>query len=525
MKLRIYQQEAFDNYKENKTKPEIAFVIPQRGGKSVIISKITNMILKEGRKVIIMTTFGELIDQLKDHLDVEPRILRGTRSNNVESNVILGLEQTIHKRLDKLKDFEGCVILKDEGQGYDQKRTTEIIDSISPIQVCHFNGTPYDAKGLALYPKAHIIKPITMEKMVEDKFICETKHFVPHFTSKLKFDEVKMTGGDYTSEQLEGLLDEEWFKKDFKEWFDSIKPENRHTIIITASIKMAEFIAEILEYKQYSNEQGSLFSQNKQSDDLVLQSVIHSKKSDSHNDSSIKAFNEGKIKILISVSKLAIGFNSPIADTLVNLRATKIRRLFNQLVFRASTLSEGKNFAEHYDIGNCLIEHGFPEFDYEPPSDVKDLKALNRRLGIKQVNGMIGDGVYEISKKNIALFDKEIGKLKQKDLVKCSIKELKKLFNNSNNVYELISIALIVSDKLTAHSYNKNSYGWTTKPYADMEGKVLEWDVVTASVKKRLNTLLKERKKITSIHYYLDWLIKDSWIKFTIIEDTEKIDF
>ena len=72
-----------------------------------------------------------------------------------------------------------------------------------------------------------------------------------------------------------------------------------------------------------------LFNYDKEKTELEV-GIVHSKRKDTN--SPIKAFQEGRLRVLISVSQLSIGFDAPIADTMILLRPTKIRRLFNQII-------------------------------------------------------------------------------------------------------------------------------------------------------------------------------------------------
>jgi superfamily II DNA or RNA helicase len=256
-------------------------------------------------------------------------------------------------------------------------------------------------------------------------------------------------------------------------------------------------------------------------DNQLFSAVVHSKRKDSHNDSMISKFQMGEIKVLISVSKLAIGFNSPIADTLINLRPTKIRRLFNQLVFRASTKYEGKTHAEHYDLGNCLLEHGFPEQSYDPPIDKHTKTIIDKALKINELEVMLDeskDDDVEISPKILKAWKEDVRVLNNRRVEDLSLREIKKVYNSETNIYNLIKIALEASTRTSNNRYRNNSYEWICKPYKEKEPTILEWDLVTKLVKKRMNVLLKKGKKITSIHFYLDWLINESHINFTIID-------
>ena len=853
MQLREYQESAIEKYNKFPEAKEILMDVPQRGGKSVLISEIANINLDLKNKVVIMTTFSELISQLKDHLKTEPKIMQGSKSKDIESSVLLGLEQTIHRRLDQLEDFKGCVILKDEcftpdveiltengwqrfdkldksikvaqynsetleidfinpvryidnkysgdmykiesnkrisfdvtpnheiafiqngkfkkeyakdfkpnnnkkiishgkrsiksepltqyeklaiafqadgtysyihhkteknknnkfdrilyiknrnlcsisfafnkkrkidlfrkdfkslirkesidsrgrtifnlsniefnkisknlneifniinfstkksiefleyliqwdgskkankttkyyysssvkenvdfiqslsviagyksnisiqidnrkktykdiyriwignhtssfqkikkekykydgriycvtvpsgniiirrnglvsisgnSQGYNKSRYTSILEYLKPSQIVHFNATPYTEKGYDLYPDAIKIKPITMYEMVEQGYIAKTKHFVPTFMKQMDFTEISSGSKDYTSEDIEKIMDTKWFDGDFIQWIKKLDLKNRNTLIIVGSIKMAEDINNLLikneitkDYKIADN----IFDVKEphKIDNQLFSAVVHSKRKDSNNDSMISKFQMGEIKVLISVSKLAIGFNSPIADTLINLRPTKIRRLFNQLVFRASTKYEGKTHAEHYDLGNCLLEHGFPEQSYEPPTDKHTKAIIDKALKIGELEVMLSeskDDDVEISPHILKSWKEDVRVLNNRRVEDLSLREIKKVYNSETDIYNLIKIALEASVRTSNNRYKDNSYEWICKPYREKEPTILEWDLVTRLVKKRMGVLLKTEKKITSIHFYLHWLINDSHIQFTKIE-------
>ena len=70
--------------------------------------------------------------------------------------------------------------------------------------------------------------------------------------------------------------------------------------------------------------------------------VIHSKKSDGHNKSSMKKFRENKIQFLVSVNKLNEDIDVPNVQIGVFLRCTDSRRVFFQQLGRVLRLQEGK---------------------------------------------------------------------------------------------------------------------------------------------------------------------------------------
>jgi superfamily II DNA or RNA helicase len=79
----------------------------------------------------------------------------------------------------------------------------------------------------------------------------------------------------------------------------------------------------------------------------------------------IKAFREGKIKVLTSVDLFGEGFDLPELTAAILLRPTKSLGLHLQQVGRALRTSPGKDFAIILDHAGNIAEHGLPDEERE----------------------------------------------------------------------------------------------------------------------------------------------------------------
>ncbi len=510
--LRKYQEEAISQVIKSRNN-EVCVELAMGLGKSLIIAELTEYYVNKGFKVLIMTTFAPLVKQLKNHLSMEPRIFQSDKSTTNDSQVALGLEQTMYRRLEQLESWNGCIVLKDEGRGYGKKRTSEILDYIKPSKLVHFNATPYDAKGVTLYPNAQIVNTISSDEAVLQGYSTKIKHFVPYWTKDLDFSHIKTSGGDYSSDEVEKVMDMEWYQTEFKKWINSEKLglKKRHTIIVTSSIKACEMVAGLIEH---DTKEDGLFAKESHLPSLA---VVHSQKSDAYNDKAIELFKKGDIDILVAVSKISVGFDSPIADTLINLRATTRKALFNQIIFRINRVKDGKEFATHYDCSNGLMTHGFPETEYIAPFSKEEAKKIAEENKIIEVKGIIDEDNEEVTPKILMAYRAKIAEMRR-DLSNLDVGELINVYESEKDLEQAIIVGSLIYEEFY-HPIPKATVTWIIDEALRIRATILEVDLYDKMMKKQLKRIIKDNKKFAGLFYTGRWLVgPECYVPFTKLD-------
>jgi superfamily II DNA or RNA helicase len=341
--LRNYQEDVVNRILSDADHKEFVISNPTGTGKMMIFIELMNNFEKMGYKTLYLTGFGVLIKDLKERFGKPINVLKGTENEiNKDSLIYISTYQTMQNRLSQV-DLEGCILLLDETKAYEGKMYNTIIENIKPSKIIHSSATPYDSRGVTLYPNAVDIKTITIEEAEKNGYRVPLKTFVPQFTNGLDLSEVDKVGNEYNQDQLGQLMTQDWYVSEFRNWINRLDLENRTTLIITTTINQTELIYEQIEgidYLDMKKSKSDLF-EVKEDHDLeeknkkIIKARVHSKMSDKDNKDILDAFYEGKIHVVVSASKLTTGYDNPRIDTLIALRPTLQRNLFNQMISRA----------------------------------------------------------------------------------------------------------------------------------------------------------------------------------------------
>ena len=121
---------------------------------------------------------------------------------------------------------------------------------------------------------------------------------------------------------------------------------------------------------------------------------VHSKRSISDNDESIRRYKSNEVRLIINMSMLTIGFDDPTTDCVVLARPTKILRLYLQIIGRCLRASKGKTDALILDLAQCISTHGFAEDHRDfTRKTAKSAAIMSERLSVTNI-GQFVDGEF-----------------------------------------------------------------------------------------------------------------------------------
>jgi len=151
---------------------------------------------------------------------------------------------------------------------------------------------------------------------------------------------VRKRGGEFVNKQAEAAFDVPALTQAACEEIVSYGQNRRAWLIFASGVKHAEHVREALSGMDVDCD------------------VIHGGLPKTERAELIERFKQGRLRCLINVDILTIGFNAPICDMGVLLRATASTALYVQIVGRLMRTYPGKRDALLLDYGGNVERHG-----------------------------------------------------------------------------------------------------------------------------------------------------------------------
>ncbi len=351
MKLRLYQQLAID-----ETEARIAFgsdnlilSAPTSWGKSIYIAALC-LLYKED-DIVIMVNIEPLIQQISDTLtkmNLDHSIIKAGRDKDYNANarIHIVMSQTYYARANTLNLKADKLIIDERHKEYDTPRTKLMIDKLKPQAIIGCSATPYNSRGLLL-SGSEIIETATGQSLTDDGFLTPLKYYVPRWSEKIDYSRVKKHGNDYTTGALDEIINTPKHVELIVHSMNELNAKSKKTLVFCSSIAQADNIAEALKADGYN-----AIAYHSKKTPVQNQRVLDSFRNNTPfagSDEDIEGrhlFNEqaddswnNPISCLVSINKLAIGFDVPDIELGVIARPSKIRSLMVQIVGRNKRLS------------------------------------------------------------------------------------------------------------------------------------------------------------------------------------------
>jgi len=463
---------------------------PPSSGKSIIISETANRLQKKG-KVVISVTITALLNQIAEHLDIvgaEYSILKAGREKEFDTNKNIQLVQahTLHARLSSTT-VEADYYMQDEIQReYDTDRTKAILKHLKPKVKIGYSGTCYDQAGFAL-EGAETLRTSTIKDMQDAGYLCPIKYFIPKWAEQVDYSQVKTTGNDYNTVELEKIINTTEHLEMAIKSMDQMDAKNKKTMVFCSSIEQAEKFTNMLVKAGY--EAMSYHSKSENSNDILEAFITNNpfkktKKKSKLDDldtgdlfedgfsMSINTEPERYCKCLVSINRLGIGFDCPDVTLGVQLRKTAVRSLFIQQVMRLARLHPSKQFSEYLDLAQTASTFGFHTDNYEAPQRTGDrdkdkqiMQDIESKLSLEDISVCIdSEEPAHITREIYVEKLDNIKKSLEKDLYKMDIYELAKAYELSKDHKEIITIATLIYTFKYGKPVSKNGYAYDYKP-------------------------------------------------------------
>lgn len=327
MKLRPYQREAMDAVLEQWTSgvQKTLLVLPTGCGKTIVFSKITEEMVRQGNRVLILAHRGELLTQAADKLETASGLKCAVEKAEESClgswyRVTVGSVQTLmrEKRLSQFPaDYFGSIVV-DEAHHCLSDSYQRVLSHFDQAKVLGVTATPDrgDMKNLGSYFES-LAYEYTLPQAVREGYLSPIKALT--IPLQLDLSGVSVSAGDFKAGDLGTALDP---------YLEGIAAEmekhckDRKTVVFLPLVKTSQKFRDILNAHGFRAAEVNGGSEDR--------------------EQVLADFAEGKYNVLCNSMLLTEGWDCPSVDCVVVLRPTKVRSLYCQMVGRGTRLYPGK---------------------------------------------------------------------------------------------------------------------------------------------------------------------------------------
>ena len=325
--LREYQEQAlqavFDEW-ENVQKTLLVLVTG--AGKTIIFSKVVESLVREGKRVLVLAHRGELLEQAADKLQKSTGLMCATEKAEETCigswyRVVVGSIQSLMrpKRLEKFpKDFFDAIVV-DEAHHCLSSGYQTVLNYFDQAKVLGVTATPDrgDKKNLGQYFES-IAYEYTLPQAIKEGYLVPIKAMT--IPINIDLTGVRTQSGDFATADVGNALTP-YLVEIAKEMAEHCR--GRKTVVFTPLIATSKKLVALLK------------AQGLRAAEVNGESLNRAE--------TLQRFDEGGIDVLCNSMLLTEGWDCPVVDCIVVLRATKSRSLFVQMVGRGTRLCEGKD--------------------------------------------------------------------------------------------------------------------------------------------------------------------------------------
>ena len=356
MELRNYQRESvlsiYAAWKAGENNP--CLVLPTGSGKSVVIAKICEDVLRWNGRIIVVSHVKELLEQLEKTLiaiGIDENEIgvysAGLKRRQTDRQITIGGIQSIHKKTDEfLQHGKLNVIVVDESHrinpGLEDSMYSNFIKAMrvsNPgLKIAGLTATPYRLDDGLIYGEGKLFESVCYEAETED--LQKEGYLSPLVGKKsrqeIDLDKLPKARGDFNSTDM-GLRFLDKVEKCVREIILQTV-DRKKVLIFCCNVDHAEKTKAVFE--RYGKQCG-------------LVSSLHA-----NRDEEISAFKNGEIKFLVNINVLTTGFDDPDIDCIALLRSTMSTSLYVQILGRGLRIHPEKDNCMILDFGDNIKRHG-----------------------------------------------------------------------------------------------------------------------------------------------------------------------
>jgi superfamily II DNA or RNA helicase len=327
-KFRPYQEEASTAILSAwKDKRSCIAVVATGGGKTLIAAGTTAKVQDKGR-VLYLANRNELCIQplaaFSAQLGYVPALEKAENTAPLNSRVVVASVQTLsrQKRLDRFPRDHFQFIFADECHTAVADSWKRIFAHFDSAKLCGITATPFrsDAKRLTDVFQCEAYRKDLFD-LVDEGFLCDPDH-VDRLDTAISLAQVRvkksMEGIDYDLNDAADAI---------APYFDAIAKElaekhsKKHILAFLPLIASSEKFVRAC--------QGAGLN------------AIHVDGEDPQRNEKLEAFKQGRIQLLSNSNLLHTGIDLPICDATLNLRPTKSKVLYCQIIGRSTRTIPG----------------------------------------------------------------------------------------------------------------------------------------------------------------------------------------
>ena len=325
--LRPYQEAARRSVEDEwlKGMDKTLLVLPTGTGKTIVFAKITEDMVRQGKRVLILAHRGELLDQAADKIKKATGL--GCAVEKAEQtclgewfSVVVGSVQSLQqeKRLSQFPGDYFPVIIIDEAHHAISAGYQRVLEHFSQAKVLGVTATPDrgDMRNLGEYFES-LAYEYTLPKAIKEGYLCPIKALT--IPLKLDISHVGIQTGDFKTGELGTALDPylPLIAEEMKQYC-----MNRKTVVFLPLIATSQKFRDCLEANGFRAAE------------------VNGNSTD--REEILRDFDEGKYNVLCNSMLLTEGWDCPSVDCIIVLRPTKVRSLYSQMVGRGTRLHPGK---------------------------------------------------------------------------------------------------------------------------------------------------------------------------------------
>jgi DNA repair protein RadD len=296
----------------------------------------------------------ELLEQTADKLRaVCPEVdfgiySAGLKRRDTNNPIIIAGIQSVYRRACELDAFD--LVMVDEahlipldGDGMYRQFLADAKVVNPNLRVIGFTATPFRLKnGSICTPDGflnHICYEVGVRELIHDGYLCPL--VTKAGRSKADTDELHVRGGEFVSDEVESLMDQESLVQAACAEIAQYTTDRNACLIFASGVQHGMHIVDTLH--RYHN---------------ISCGFVSGDTPSAQRDETLKQFTSGRLKYLCNINVLTTGFDAPHIDCVALVRPTMSPGLYYQMVGRGFRLHPSKENCLVLDFGNNVLRHG-----------------------------------------------------------------------------------------------------------------------------------------------------------------------
>jgi DNA repair protein RadD len=323
------------------------------------------------REIIVKQNAGKLWEIWPD-APIGIACASAQRKVQVDQPVVFASVQTLASRISTMPMFHLVIVdeahrMTPKGLPSQYKTIIEQLRIYYPtLRIFGLTATPYRLNWGPIYGSNHKRKDdkspsanwfdeldlsIGMKQLQETEpdddnpdapYLCPMRVFVEDKSIEVELRGISTVAGEYNAGQLSGLMKNSLHVASALDAYKKHREGRFRCVVFAVSIEHAERLKEVFLA------------------DSIPCEVVHSDQEKEHNRDILKAFDAGKIPVVVNVGVMTEGWDCRSVDMLLMARPTKSAALFVQIVGRGLRTFPGKQDVLIIDLAGNFNRHGPP---------------------------------------------------------------------------------------------------------------------------------------------------------------------